>query len=110
MEKTDFKTVDQYIQSFPEDVRITLEKIRKTIKKAAPEAKEELSWQMPAFRLHDRFVNYAAFNHHYSLFIKSKNVLEAFKKDLKPYYVHKATVQFQKSEPIPFDLIAKMME
>lgn len=109
MEKTDGKTVDQYISGFPEDVQSNLEKIRKTIRQVIPEAEEVISYQMPAYKQNGYIVYFAAFKDHYSLFIPPNGVYEAFEKELKPYYTHKATLQFNKTEPIPFDLIAKLV-
>jgi uncharacterized protein YdhG (YjbR/CyaY superfamily) len=110
MEKTDHKTVDQYISDFPEDVQANLEKIRKTIRKVIPNAEEAVSYQMPAYKQGGyNIIYFAAFKDHYSLFIPPMGVYEAFEKELAPYTRSKATLQFQKSEPIPFDLIAKLV-
>ena len=110
MEKTNFKSIDEYIGSFPQEVQVDLERIRRTVKDAVPEAEEVISYQMPAFKFHGMVVYFAAFKKHYSLFIPSSaEVFEAFEKELAPYKHVKATVQFQKSEAIPFGLIGKMV-
>ncbi len=111
MKRSDFKTVDEYIGTFPEDVQENLQKIRQIIKNAVPQAEEVISYQIPTFKLHGNFAYYAAFANHYSLFIPSTlGVHEKFEKELKPYVQAKGTIQFQKSEPIPFDLIEKMVK
>ena len=110
MVKTDFKTIDQYIATFPKDVQASLERIRQTIQKAVPEATEVISYQMPTFIYHGYLVYFAAFTNHYSLFIPPAGVYEAFAKELTGYKMSKATLQFQKAEPVPYTLIAKLVK
>lgn len=109
MNKQTYRDVDAYIGTFPTDVQEKLRKIRRTITMAAPQAEEVISYQMPAYKHHGMLVYFAAFKDHYSLFIPPHGVFEMFKQELKPYYVHKATIHFPKSEPIPFDLIHKIV-
>ena len=105
-------TVDDYMAAAPEDRRATLELVRRTIKDAVPEATETIAYQMPAFRSHGgRFlVSYAAYKHHYSLFPASGAVLEAIGDELTPYLSGKGTIQFPASEPIPLDVVAKVVK
>jgi uncharacterized protein YdhG (YjbR/CyaY superfamily) len=110
MEKTDLKTVDQYIESFPQDIQENLITIRETIRKAVPEAEETFSYQMPAYKYHGWLVYFAAFKDHYSLFIPPSGVYEAFADELAPYNISKATLPFPKTEPIPFDLISRLVK
>lgn len=111
MNKVAFKTVDEYLRSLSPDDQINLERIRQAIKEAVPEAEEALTWQMPAFKLKKPFVNYAAFTHHYSLFVRKTSAVPLqFKAELSPYQVNGSTIQFRKSEPIPLALIGRMME
>ncbi len=109
MDKIGYKSVDQYIKSFSEEEQLVLEKIRAVIKKTIPKAEEVISYQMPAYKQNGILVYFAAFSKHYSLFIPPMGVYEAFKKELEPYKISKATLQFQKSEPIPYELIGKLV-
>lgn len=109
MKKADFKTIDEYIGTFPEDVREKLEKIRQTIRKAAPEAKEVISYQMPTFRQNGILVHFAAFTNHISLF-PTPSVIVAFEEELRPFETSKGTIKFPMEEPIPFDLITNIVK
>ncbi len=111
MAKTDFKTVDEYINTFPENEREVLEKIRKTIKNAVPEAEEVISYQLPAYKYHG-FVMYFSGNakNHYSIAVPPSKTFEHFSEELTPFNVSVSTVQFPKDQPIPFDLIARMAQ
>ena len=104
-------TVDDYIAAVPEDRRDTLELVRRAIKTAAPESIETIAYQMPAFRSHGgRFlVSYAAYKHHYSLFPASGAVIDALGDELTPYLSGKGTVRFPASEPLPLDIVAKVV-
>ena len=81
MAKTDFRSVDEYIGTFPQDVQATLETIRRTIQKAVPEAEEVISYQMPAFKFHGRLLYFSAFKNHYSLFGATQSVRRAFREN-----------------------------
>lgn len=109
MKKADFKTIDEYIGTFPEDVREKLEKIRQTIRKAAPEAKEVISYQMPTFRQNGILVHFAAFTNHISLF-PTPSAIVAFEEELRPFETSKGTIKFPMEEPIPFDLITNIVK
>jgi uncharacterized protein YdhG (YjbR/CyaY superfamily) len=102
------KNVDEYIGSFPEDIQKLLEKIRATIQSAAPEAEETIKYAMPAYVLNGNLVYFAAFKKHIGFFAAPTGT-EAFKEDLMPYKIGKGGVQFQLNEPIPYDLIRKMV-
>jgi uncharacterized protein YdhG (YjbR/CyaY superfamily) len=101
--------VDSYLEVQPEDARVILEKIRLTIKKAAPEAEEVISYQMPSFRFNGMLVWYAAFKEHYSVFFIPR-VIEAFKEELKPYKLTKSAIKFPMDHPVPVQLITKMVK
>ena len=103
-----FKTIDEYIKTFPEDVQIILEKIRQTIRKAAPEAVEAISYQMPTFKLNGNLVHFAAFKDHIG-FYPIPSGIEAFKEELSPYIRGKGTVQFPLDKPIPYELVEKIV-
>ena len=107
MAKTDFKSVNEYIESQPEAVQRVLKRVRSTIRKAMPEAEEVISYQIPAYKLHGRPVLYfAGWKQHYSLYPSTAPVVAAFKDDLAPYQISKGTIRFPLSEPVPVTLIA----
>ncbi len=107
MIKNDFKTIDEYIATQPKEVAILLEKVRKTIQKAAPEATEAISYAIPTFKLYGNLVHFANFKNHIGFYPGASGV-ENFKEDLTDYTYSKGTIQFQLTEPIPFDLIEKI--
>jgi uncharacterized protein YdhG (YjbR/CyaY superfamily) len=110
MEQTAPASIDEYIAGFPPDVREILEQIRRTIREAAPDAEETISYQMPTFTLHDRYLVYfAAYKQHIGLYpVPAGDV--AFKDELAPYAAGKGTARFPYDRPIPFDLIAKIVK
>ena len=105
----EYKTIDEYIATFPKDIQTTLEKLRQAIRESAPNAKEAISYQMPAFKLNGNLVYFAAFKNHIGFFPTS-SAIEAFKEKLSPYELSKGTVRFPVNEPIPFDLIKEMVK
>lgn len=107
MAKTDFKTIEDYINTCEAEVQGILEKIRKVIREAVPEARETISYQMPAFWLHENLVYFAAFKHHISIF-PTPSAIEAFQKELLSYKTSKGAVKFPIGQPIPYDLISAM--
>lgn len=107
MIKNDFKTIDEYIAAQPKEVVALLEKVRATITKVAPEATETISYAIPTFKLHGNLVHFANFKNHIGFYPGASGV-ENFKNELTNYNFSKGTIQFQLSEPIPFDLIEKI--
>jgi uncharacterized protein YdhG (YjbR/CyaY superfamily) len=104
-------TIDQYIAGFPEDVQKILQKIRTTIRKAAPGAEETISYQIPTFKLNGRpLVYFAGFKAHVSLYPMTAPVKEKFKKELSGYKGGKGTIRFPLDEPIPYALIGKLVK
>jgi len=104
-------SVEDYLTALPWESRAALEKLRKTIKAAAPEATETISYQMPAFRDHGRLLlYYAAFKDHCSLFPASTAVIEAFRDELAPYYTSKGTIRFHPEKPLPAALVKKIVK
>ena len=104
-----FNTVDEYIKTFPNDVSSILEKMRQTIQKAAPEAVEAISYQMPTFKLNGKnLVHFAAFKNHVG-FYPIPSGIEAFKKELAPYEQGKGLVQFPIDKAVPYDLVRKIV-
>ena len=103
------KDIDEYIAGFPDAVQEILEEIRRTIRKAAPEAEERISYQMPTFTLKGNLVYFAAFKEHIGLYPAPAGT-EEFKKKLSVYRAAKSSVRFPLDEPIPFDLIAQLVK
>ena len=104
-----FKTMDEYIKSFPNDVSTILEKMRQTIREAAPEAAEAISYQMPTFKLNGKnLVHFAAFKNHIG-FYPIPSGIKAFKKELAPYKQGKGSVQFPIDKAVPYDLVRKIV-
>ena len=106
MAKTGFKSVDEYIASQSEAAQGVLERLRRIIRKALPEAEEVISYQIPAYKLNGRAVIYfAGWRQHYSLYPATGRLGAAFEDDLAPFEVSKGTIRFPFSEPIPVMLI-----
>jgi uncharacterized protein YdhG (YjbR/CyaY superfamily) len=104
-------SVDAYLVALPEQSRVALEELRKTIRAAAPEATETIAYQMPAFKDHGRLlVSYAAFKDHCSLFPASRAVIEALGEELTTYVTGKATIRFPAGRPIPAALVTRIVE
>jgi uncharacterized protein YdhG (YjbR/CyaY superfamily) len=104
-------SVEEYLAALPKESRVALQKLRNTIKAAAPEATETISYQMPAFKDHGRFlVSYAAFKDHCSLFPASYAVMEALGEELKPYVFGKGTLRFTADRPIPAALVRRIVK
>src|SRR5256712_2444321 len=106
--KNQFKTIDEYIKTFPNDVQRILEKMRKTIRDAAPEAAEAISYQIPAIKLNGALVYFAAFKNHIGFYPTSSGIKQ-FKKELIQYQGGKGSVQFPIKKPIPYDLVKKIV-
>ncbi|RPI82204.1 MAG: hypothetical protein EHM41_18915 [Chloroflexi bacterium] len=106
--KTTPNNIDEYIAGFPEDVQSILEKIRKIVREAAPEAEEAISYQMPTFKLHGNLVHFAAFKNHIG-FYPTPSGTEKFQKELTPYKRAKGSIQFPLDKPIPYALISDIV-
>ncbi|WP_417599924.1 iron chaperone [Owenweeksia hongkongensis] len=104
-----FKTVEEYFNTFPKETVEVLESLRNTIKKAAPQADELISYNMPAFRQKGMLVYYAAWKTHIGLYPASVN-LQIFDKDLEGYERTKGTIKFPLDKPLPLDLISKIVK
>lgn len=104
-------SVEDYLAALPEASRAALEKLRKTIKAAAPDATETISYQIPTFTDHGRsLVSYAAFKDHCSLFPASQAVKDALGDELKPYVTGKATIRFHPDKPLPVALVKRIVK
>jgi uncharacterized protein YdhG (YjbR/CyaY superfamily) len=103
------KDIDEYIAGFPADVQTILERIRETIRKVAPGAKETISYQIPAFTLNGKhLVYFAAYKKHIGVYPAPVGIAE-FKEDLSPYAAGKGTARFPLDKPIPFALIGRIV-
>jgi len=104
-----FRTIDEYIKFFPEDVQSVLEKMRQTIRKAAPDAVEAISYQMPTFKLNGKnLVHFAAWKNHIGLYPLPSGI-DAFQEELSLYKSSKGSIQFPLNKPVPFDLVEKIV-
>jgi uncharacterized protein YdhG (YjbR/CyaY superfamily) len=101
--------IDEYIARFPKDVQLILQKIRETIKKAAPDAVEAISYQMPTFKLHGNLVHFAGYKNHIG-FYPVPSGIEKFKAELSVYKQGKGSVQYPLDQPIPYDLITRIVK
>ncbi len=109
MKSGNYNDIDGYIALFPGDVRKILQKIRVVIGKAAPEATEDIRYGIPTFRYRGNLVHFAAYDKHIG-FYPTPSGIEAFKSEFTRYELGKGTVRFPLSEPIPYDLIQKVVE
>ncbi|HKO97815.1 MAG TPA: DUF1801 domain-containing protein [Pyrinomonadaceae bacterium] len=103
------KDIDEYIAGFPKEVRALLEKVRATIRKAAPDAEEAIKYQIPTFTLNGNLVHFAAFKQHIGFYPAPKGI-EKFKAELAEYEAGKGTLRFPLDKPIPFDLISRIVK
>lgn len=107
-ETTTPKDIDEYIAAFPKDVQKILEKIRATIRKAAPGAKETITYRIPTFKLEGNLVHFAAFKTHVG-FYPTPTGIAKFKTELSIYEGAKGSVKFPLDKPIPLGLIGKIV-
>ena len=109
MKNDDFTTIDEYIATVPEEARGILERIRQIVRDLAPEAVEAISYQMPTFKLDGKnLVHFAAFQHHIG-FYPTPSGTRTFQKEIASYKHAKGSIQFQLDEPIPYDLVKKIV-
>jgi uncharacterized protein YdhG (YjbR/CyaY superfamily) len=104
-----YRTIDEYIATFPEDIRALLEVVRATIKASAPGAEERISYQMPAFALHGNLVYFAALKDHIGLYPTGSGI-EEFKDELSIYETTKGSVKFPINQPLPMELISRIVQ
>ena len=101
--------IDEYIASFPPEVRARLTKLRATIRRHAPQAEERISYGVPTFFLDGNLVHFAAFERHIG-FYPTPSGIAAFKEALSRYKSAKGSVQFPHDEPLPLDLVADIVK
>jgi uncharacterized protein YdhG (YjbR/CyaY superfamily) len=107
--KTNFTSVDDYIDAQADFVRPTLNRVRSILRKALPKAEEAIAYQMPVYRLDgERVIFFAGWKRHYSLYPASERLVEAFRGELARYEVSKGTIRFPLEEPVPAKLIERI--
>lgn len=107
--KITLESIDEYISQFAPEVQDKLKMIRTVIKEAAPEAEEKISYQMPTFALHGNLVHFAAFKKHIGFYPAPRGI-EAFREELSVYKGAKGSVQFPLDQPLPFELISRIVQ
>lgn len=107
--KTTFGNTDEYIAMFPENIQQLLQKLRATIKRAAPDAEEMISYKMPAFKLNGMLVWFAANKEHIG-FYPTPSPIKVFKKELSNYKTSKGAIQFPIERPIPLKLVKDIVQ
>jgi uncharacterized protein YdhG (YjbR/CyaY superfamily) len=107
---TKVKTVDEYLARVSDDKRAALQKLRKTIKAAAPRAEECISYQLPAYRLNGMLVAFGATASHCAFYPMSASTVAAHREELKDYDTSKGTIRFQPDNPLPASLVRKLVK
>lgn len=108
-DETTPNVIDEYIANFPPDVQKVLQKVRKIIRKVAPDAQEKINYGIPTFTLNGNLVHYAGFKSHIG-FYPTPSGIEKFKSELSKYEGAKGSVKFPLDQPIPYELIQKITE
>lgn len=104
-------TVDEYLARLPEDRLAPMTLLRATIRAAAPDATEVITYKMPGFKSHGTFlVSYDAFKRHYSLFPASQVVVDELGDAIRPYLAGRGTIRFPANRPIPADLVTRIVK
>ena len=108
-QQTGFRSIDEYIAAFPEDVQALLQAVRATIHAAAPDAVERISYNMPAFAQEGNLVYFAGLKNHIGLYPTSSGIA-AFQQEIAAYESSKGAVKFPKDQPLPLDLITRIVQ
>jgi uncharacterized protein YdhG (YjbR/CyaY superfamily) len=103
------KDIDEYLARVPEKDRAVLSELRRTIRAAAPLAKESISYRMPAFSHHGPLVFFAAFKNHLGFYGVSKKILDTFASELCPYRTSTTTLHFSAENPLPASLVTRIV-
>lgn len=107
--KTQYKTIEEYINTFPQHIQVILAKIRQTIQKAAPDAVETINYGIPAFDVNGKhLVYFAGWKQHISLYPVPEGT-EAFQQKIAPYKKSRGTIQFPLDKPIPLDIVEEIV-
>jgi len=110
MSKAGARTIDEYLAALSDEKRAALEKLRKTIRAAAPKAEECISYQIPAYRQDGMLVGFGATGNHCAFYLMSSSIVEAHKEELKDYDTSKGTIRFQPDKPLPVGLVRKLVK
>lgn len=103
-------TVDEYVAVAPQKEHQVLEELRQTIKAAAPEAEETISYRIPTYKYKGPLVHFATFKDHNSFIVINKSVLETFKKELEDFTTSGTTIHFSSENPLPEELVKKIVK
>jgi len=109
MNRTKFYNINEYIASFPKETQKILEQLRMTIRKAAPDAEEVISYQIPAFKHHEILVYFAGYKNHIGFYPTSSGI-KAFQNEISGFKNSKGTVQFPLNKRLPIGLITKIVK
>ena len=104
-----YSSIEEYISGFPEETQKLLRQVRASIKEAAPEAAEKISYGIPTFTLAGNLVHFAAFKNHIGFYPTSSGI-EKFKEELSIYEGAKGSVKFPIDKPLPLGLISKIVK
>jgi len=104
-----YKTIDEYILTFPPELQEILKTVRKIIKESAPDAEEKISYQMPTFVLYGNLVHFAACKNHIG-FYPTPSGIEAFKQELTEYKTSKGSIHFPIKKRLPYELISNIVK
>src|SRR6476646_6668491 len=104
------RTIDEYLAAMSDDKRAALEKLRKTIRAAAPQAEECISYQLAAFRQDGMLVGFGATANHCAFYLMSASTVAAHQDDLKGYDTSKGTIRFPADRPLPAALVRKLVK
>ncbi len=107
--RSNANSIDEYIAGFPPGTRTVLEELRALIRASAPDATETISYAIPTFVLNGHLVHFAGYEKHIGFYPTGAGI-EAFKEELKPYKAGKGSVQFPLGQPMPMDLIRRIVE
>jgi uncharacterized protein YdhG (YjbR/CyaY superfamily) len=103
------KSIDKYIANFPVESQVILQEIREVIKSIVPQAKETISYAIPTFKLNGNLVHFAAYKNHIG-FYPGAAAIDAFRNEISSYKSSKGAIQFPIHQPMPIDLIKKIVE
>ncbi len=104
-----FTSINEYIATFPQEIQRILQQLRATIRAAAPEAEEKISYQIPTFALQGNLVHFAAWKTHIG-FYPGPSGIKAFAQELTPYESAKGSIKFPLANPLPLELIGNIVK
>ena len=103
------KTIDDYIESFPENVKLILTELRETIRRTAPMAQETINYGIPTFKLKGNLVHFAAYKKHIGFYPTPSGISE-FINELSDYEISKGSIKFPISKPLPLDVVERIVQ